>query len=66
MKQNVMPNYDLDSLPEVRCPHCHRLLFKGSVILIEIKCPKCHHCYSVDYSNRKKYSAPLIYKGDED
>lgn len=30
-----------DRMPEVRCCHCHRLLFYGEVKRIEIKCPKC-------------------------
>ncbi|NPU85529.1 MAG: Com family DNA-binding transcriptional regulator [Syntrophaceae bacterium] len=29
------------SLPEIRCPRCHRLLMKGEVKRVEIKCPKC-------------------------
>lgn len=51
-EQNVWRDHNTLGLPEVRCPHCHRLLFKGRVIQIEIKCPKCHCCYFVDYSGR--------------
>ena len=29
------------SLPEVRCPHCNKLFFRGIVFIVEIKCPRC-------------------------
>jgi len=30
-----------DSLPEIRCRRCRRLLMKGEIKQVEIKCPKC-------------------------
>lgn len=45
-----MNRLPVDSLPakemrEIRCPDCHRLLFKGNLFEVEIKCPKCHACH---------------------
>ena len=33
------------TLPEVRCPKCHRLWFYGWVLHLAIRCPKCHYHY---------------------
>ncbi len=30
-----------DSLPDIRCRCCRRLLMKGEIKRVEIKCPKC-------------------------
>lgn len=47
MKQVTLTCAESELLPEVRCPQCNRLLFKGRVIEVEIKCPKCHWCHSI-------------------
>lgn len=28
-------------LPEVRCPHCNKLLAKGFPVMMEFRCPRC-------------------------
>jgi phage FluMu protein Com len=30
-----------ENLPEVRCPHCNKLFFRGLVWVVEVKCPRC-------------------------
>jgi len=54
-----------ETLPEVRCPNCNRLLFKGRIIQIEVKCPKCHFCYSLDYSGEKMTNRCTLTRGEE-
>lgn len=36
-----------ETLIEIRCRRCNRLLFKGQVEWVEIKCPKCRYCQVV-------------------
>ena len=51
--RQVMPMCaESELLPEVRCPQCNRLLFKGRVIQVEIKCPKCHWCHTITTVDR--------------
>ena len=51
--RQVMPMCaESELLPEVRCPQCNRLLFKGRVIQVEIKCPKCHWCHTIATEDR--------------
>ena len=47
MRQVTPMCAESELLPEVRCPQCNRLLFKGRVIEVEIKCPKCHWCHKI-------------------
>ena len=52
MKQVTLTCAESELLPEVRCPQCNRLLFKGRVIEVEIKCPKCHEMlFQQDYED---------------
>lgn len=43
-----------DSLPEVRCTKCNRLLFVGKVEYVEIKCPRCHSLQKISKDDIKK------------
>ena len=52
MSRTAPTNEETTVLPEVRCPQCNRLLFKGRVIQVEIKCPKCHWCHTIATEDR--------------
>ena len=52
MRQVAPACVEPELLPEVRCPQCNRLLFKGRVIQVEIKCPKCHWCHNIKTMDR--------------
>lgn len=42
-----------ETLPQVRCGRCHRLLLRGFVQRAEIKCPKCGTLQMVENCKRE-------------
>ena len=40
-----------ENLPEVRCPHCNKLFFRGLVWVVEVKCPRCKNVVNLQVLN---------------
>lgn len=42
-----------EELPEVRCPYCNKLFFKGYIWVVEVKCPRCKNVVNLQVLNLK-------------
>lgn len=39
--QSFLNTMQKEKFEEIRCGHCHKLLAKGQVKIVEFKCPRC-------------------------